>query len=154
MDEFAQDLRTLYGKAYAGITKGTLEVERVGQTVLASQFVACLRPHLQSRVVGMEGAMDQLVLKARFEEAKSKELAAARSGPATKSNKGDANGGTCFGASRKGDRGSSRQDKSTQQEDVTDKCFNCGMEGHYVGIVLTPNRKRKMCRRGGRRSPP
>ena len=38
--------------------------------------------------------MDQLVLKARFEEAKSKELAAARSGPATKSNKGDANGGT------------------------------------------------------------
>ena len=120
---------------------------------IASHFVAGLRP-LQSRVVGMEGGMDQLVLKARFEEAKSKELAAARSGPATKSNKGDANGGTCFGASRKGDRGSSRQDKSTQQEDVTDKCFNCGMEGHYVGIVLTPNRKRKMCRRGGRRSPP
>ena len=73
MDEFAQDLRTLYGEAYAGITKGTLEAERVGQTVLASHFVAGLRPHLQSRVVGMEGGVDQLVLKARFEEAKSKE---------------------------------------------------------------------------------
>ena len=31
------------------------------------------KPFLQSRVVGMEGGMDQLVLKARFEEAKSKE---------------------------------------------------------------------------------
>ena len=61
-DEFTQDLRKLYSKAYSECTRGTLEAEKVGQTVLASQFVAGLHPCLQAKVVGMEGGMDQLVL--------------------------------------------------------------------------------------------
>ena len=48
--------------------------ERVGQTVLASQFVACLHPSLQFKVVGKKGEMEQLVLKARFEETRVKNL--------------------------------------------------------------------------------
>lgn len=88
VDEFAQDLRKLYSRAYAGITRGTQEAERIGQTVLASQFVAGLQPHLQSKVVGMEGDMDKLVLKARFEEAKSRELVATRPEVTTKSGRG------------------------------------------------------------------
>ena len=70
MDEFVQDLRKLYAKAYAGLTKGTPEAENMGQAVLARQFVADLQPNLQSKVIGMEGAMDELVLKACFKEAK------------------------------------------------------------------------------------
>ena len=61
-----------------GFTRGTLEAEKVGQTILASQFVAGLCPSLQAKIVGMEGDMDQLVLKARFEEAKSKELSSSK----------------------------------------------------------------------------
>ena len=68
VDDFAQDLQRLYSQAYAGVTRGTPEAEKVEQTVLASQFVAGLRPNLQDNIVGM---VDQLVLKARFEEARS-----------------------------------------------------------------------------------
>ena len=78
VDEFAQELRKLYSKAYATVTHGTPEAEEVGQRVLASQFVTGLRAELQSKVVGLEGSMDQLVMKARFEEAKYKELTAAK----------------------------------------------------------------------------
>ena len=75
VDDFSQELRKLYSKAYSAVTRGTPEAEKVGQTVLVSQFVAGLRPELQVKVVGMDGTMDQLVLKARFEEEKGKELA-------------------------------------------------------------------------------
>ena len=47
----------------------------MGQSFLANQFVAGLRPELKAKVVSSEGNMEQLLMKARFEEAKQKELA-------------------------------------------------------------------------------
>ena len=52
--------------------------------VLANKFISGLWPELQAKVVGMEGTMDALVLRARFEEAKAKELAAVRTNPERK----------------------------------------------------------------------
>ena len=46
----------------------------MGQTLLANQFVAGLRPDLKRKLIGVEGALEDLILKARFEEAKSREL--------------------------------------------------------------------------------
>ena len=45
------------------------------QSVLANQFVVGLRSELKAKVVGNEGNLDHLLIKARFEEAKQKELA-------------------------------------------------------------------------------
>ena len=42
--------------------------------MLANQFIASLGPKLQSKVVGLKEGIDQLVLKAQFEEAKNKTL--------------------------------------------------------------------------------
>ena len=78
VDDFAQELRKLHSKAYAATTYANPEAEKVGQMVLANQFISGLRPELQAKVVGMEGSMDALVLKARFEEAKAKELTGAK----------------------------------------------------------------------------
>ena len=78
VDEFAQELRQLYAKAYAPVTRGTPEAEEVGQHVLTSQFVTRLRVDIQSAVVGLEGDMDHLLMKAHFEETKRRELAAVR----------------------------------------------------------------------------
>jgi hypothetical protein len=47
----------------------------MGQSVLANQFIAGLHSDLKSKVVGTEGNPEQLLLKARFEEAKKRELA-------------------------------------------------------------------------------
>ena len=47
----------------------------MGQSVLANHFVAGLRPEMKAKVVDSEGNMEQLLMKARFEEVKWKELA-------------------------------------------------------------------------------
>ena len=74
VDDFAQELRKLYSKAYTATTYVNPEAEKGGQMVLANQFISGLQPELQATVVGMEGSMDALVLKPWFEEAKAKEL--------------------------------------------------------------------------------
>ena len=50
----------------------------MGRSVLSSQFVAGLNPTLKSKVAGAEGDFGQLLVKARFEEAKLKEFAGAK----------------------------------------------------------------------------
>lgn len=49
--------------------------------LLANKFVAGLGAELKTKVVGQEGSLDQLLLQARFEEAKRTELANQRSTP-------------------------------------------------------------------------
>ena len=46
------------------------------------QFVAGLLPEIKRRVVGVEGSFDQLLVKARFEEAKRRDL--LEEGPGSK----------------------------------------------------------------------
>ena len=49
-------------------------METMGCTVLTSQFVAGLLPELKSKVAGSEGGFELLLVKARFEEAKLRDL--------------------------------------------------------------------------------
>ena len=44
--------------------------------MLVNQFVSGLHSELQAKIVGIEGSMDEMVAKARFEETKSKEVTA------------------------------------------------------------------------------
>ena len=78
VDEYAQVLKKLYKKAYSTVLRGGAEAEKMGQTVLANQFVAGLRSDLKTKVVGTEGNFEQLLVKACFEEAKNKELIAMK----------------------------------------------------------------------------
>ena len=78
MDDFAQELRKLRSRPYSATTYANREAEKVGQMVLANQFISGVRPELQSKVVGMEEPLGAIVLKDWFEEAKAKELAGAR----------------------------------------------------------------------------
>ena len=128
VDEFAQELKKLFRKAYFSLTKGGTEEEAMGQTVLANQFVSGLRSELKSKVVGFEGNLEQLLVRARFEEAKLRELPSKRlttpvvpvSAPIpTRPSSGNTNRNS---ANRSyAPRNSSGEAKS---------CFNCGMVGH------------------------
>ena len=46
----------------------------MARRVLASQFVAGLKAELKEKLTGVEGDVDQLIEKARFEEIKRQEL--------------------------------------------------------------------------------
>ena len=66
-DEFAQDLKKPFARSYSDVSRGGPEAERLGESLLANQFIAGLRPDLKSKIVGTEGNLDRLLLKARFE---------------------------------------------------------------------------------------
>ena len=78
VDAYAQDLRQRFYKAYPTVQQGTREAAEMGQLVLANQFVAGLLPELKTKVAGSEGKLEQLLTKARFEEAKLCELTVGR----------------------------------------------------------------------------
>ena len=78
VDDYAQDLRKLFHKAYPITSRGSHETEQMGQTILSSQFVAGLLPDIKSKVAGVEGNLEELLTKARFEEAKLRELKCRR----------------------------------------------------------------------------
>ena len=47
VDEYAEALKKLFVKAYSSLARGGQEVETMGQSVLANQFVAGLRSELK-----------------------------------------------------------------------------------------------------------
>ena len=128
VDEYAQELRKLFAKAYSSIARGGPEAESLGQSVLANQFIAGLRADLKAKVVGTEGDLDQLLAKARFEEAKRRELDATKG---NSSSKKPPPGGT-QGSAPKGEQCS--LEKSSPKKPfvplASRTCFNCGMSGH------------------------
>lgn len=69
VDAYAQELKLLY-RAYPLGEQGSPEAETMGRTVLSCQFIAGLFSTIKAKVAGVEGDFEQLVVKARFEEAK------------------------------------------------------------------------------------
>ena len=76
VDDFVQELCRLHTRAYVTAIGASPEAEKVVQKVLVNHFVSGLRCELQAKLVGVDGAMDELVAKACFEETKRKELVA------------------------------------------------------------------------------
>ena len=62
--ESVQDLRKLFNRAYAQATRKGPQAEKMGQVLLANQFVAGLHPELKSKLMGVDGTLEELVLKA------------------------------------------------------------------------------------------
>ena len=130
VDEFAQELKKLFHKAYSSLARGGSEAESMGRSVLANQFVSGLRSELKSKVVGFDGNLEQLLVKARFEEAKLRELSGGRSTPQRgpvptptppRPNSNHTNTNRNLTNRSFASRNSSGESKN---------CYNCGMTGH------------------------
>ena len=137
VDDFAEALRHLYSKAYAERFRGTAEAERMGETILANQFVAGLLPGLKAKVVGSDGTLDQILLKARFEEAKHRELKNLSRPSPTKPKPPEGTTGGSSAPLKSGTPKDWTQPSSRTRGDVKGgakkrplTCFSCGMEGH------------------------
>ena len=74
VDSFAQELKCLFYKAYPSTQPGSPEAEAMGRAVLSSQFVAGLRADINAKVAGVDGDFDELLTKARFEEARFRDF--------------------------------------------------------------------------------
>ena len=71
MDEYGQELKRLFQRAYPKMAR---EESREGKNVMASRFVAGLRREIQEKLPGSEEEFEALLQRARFEEAKRKEI--------------------------------------------------------------------------------
>ena len=130
VDSYAQDLRKLYNKAYSR-THGSREAEAMGRSVLAYQFVAGLLPHLKSKLVGSDGQFEELLTKARFEEARYRDVVV----PGSRQTPIHAGGGGFRqSAGNEVPRGSLQQRQvytNTRPSEVR-KCYHCGGTNHIL----------------------
>ena len=145
VDQFAQEIQKLYNLAYAGAASEGPQAERMGQTLLANQFVTGLRPELKRKLIGTEGSLDELVLKARFEEAKAKEFLGDKSRTATMSRdqrhvpttltpRAAASGTLPSTTAASNSLGGAR---------TRLKCYNCGLDGHMARSCPYPRKNRR-----------
>ena len=70
----AQYLNRLYQYVYPCSERESADAEKMGQTVLTYQFAASLKLETCLKVAGHEGSFEQLLMKARIEEAKLRDL--------------------------------------------------------------------------------
>ena len=163
MDEYAQALRKLFSKAYSTVLRGEPQSNSMGQTVLANQFIAGLRPELKAKVVGTEGNLEQLLLKARFEEAKRKELAAIKTNPLPKKPVPSQSVPPPQRSTPSPQRSTPSPQRSTPRPTANNAsnprpdpksraCFNCGMQGHLARSCPYPRQQRDR-EAHGRREP-
>ena len=125
VDHYAQDLKRLFCRAYTPAQRGSQEAESMTQSVLAYQFVAALQHDIKSKVAGCEGTFEELLTKARFQEARLRDVIQTgkshQPAPTTKMTTGSRD-------SREQPR-PPRSGPPFQKPDV--KCFSCGGSGHF-----------------------
>ena len=125
VDTFAQDLRQLFWKAYASVSRGSQEAEEMGKAVLASQFLAGLHRDIKAKQAGCDGDLEQLLVKVRFEEAKIRDLGStgqvstARK-PASTPERTSVPTKEAFSGGR------------LTRDQSKDTCHGCGGTGHYI----------------------
>ena len=124
VDAYAQDLRRLFHLAYPRAQQGSQEAEDMGRSVLASQFVAGLLPDIKLKLAGVEGSLDELLVKARFQEAKLRDLAGISSMVVTKKPSVPTSQHKGFVTNR------ASENQVRSKPGV--KCFHCQGTGHFA----------------------
>ena len=141
VEQFTQELQKLFNQAYARAARGGTEAEKLARTQLANQFVTGLRPEFKRKLIGVEGSLEELILKARFEEAKGRELALETSHAAagaklsvphtTPTRPPPPAAPTTQGPSVLSPK-TSGPETSGPSRASRGRCFSCGLEGHMA----------------------
>ena len=149
VDDYAQDLRQLFHKAYPMVQRGSREAEEMGRAVLSNQFISGLRPELKTKVAGTDGDFDVLLTKTRFDEAKRRDItgpAAWSKPPFQTRHKLPPRADTTSAGSLPSPGGIQQQNK------LGIKCFICGVSGH-MARSCPKNRRSGLAEAGGRPLP-
>ena len=124
VDTYAQDLQRLFYLAYPQAQQGTQDPEDMGRSVLCCQFVTGLRQEIKLKLAGVEGTFDQLLARARLEEAKLRGL--ADHVPKTFPKK------PSFPLKSTGVERSCTSNASEQLRKAGLRCFTCRGTGHFA----------------------
>ena len=160
VDEYAQDLRRLYQKAYSQAQKGSSAAQKMGESVLAYQFVSGLLPDLKVKVAGTDGGFEHQLLKARFEEAKIRELSTITNRQPMKAvqERTEPRGNYVNRMTRPQQtnahgRGTEQPQQTNRYRRDSDRCHKCGMPGHFRRDCPYPQPHRATEARGNRNNP-
>ena len=155
VDDYAQELRKLFYRAYSTAQDAGSGAEAMGRSVLAYQFVAGLRDKLKAKLVGQSGSFEELLCKARFEEARMREMEAKGKGGVTPLKARHTY--TPLEPGRQGqppanNMASGVKNKHPGQEDLT--CYSCGGVGHFRRDCPLKGRGQPIESPGGERGKP
>ena len=136
VDDYAQELRKLFYKAYPQAMQGTTALEDISKSILCNQFVAGLLPDIKIKVAGTEGSFETLLTKARFEEAKLRDLGKGEPVPSRRQNlRFNVGGGRQFPSNNGGN------------SLPNTRCFKCGSFGHIASNCLLKGRRSRESQR-------
>ena len=114
----------------------------MGQTLLANQFVEGLRAELKRKLIGLEGGLDELILKARFEEAKSQELTQERARDHKLTKPTERTSSSSIPQTTGPATSTTPPSYITGPRTTRVQCYNCGMKGHVARICPYPRMSR------------
>ena len=114
--------------AYPRTRQAGEQAQKFGRSVLAYQFTAGLLPSLRSKVADAEGSFEQLLVKARFEEAKLRDLSGCSNESKQSTAQVKSNPRVPASGYKKSD------DRSVQ------RCYQCNGVGHYAKNCPLKNR--------------
>ena len=136
VDEYAQELRALFRRAYL---KLEWDIGGEGESVLTLRFIARLKTEIQKKLTAAEGTFDQILVRARYEEAQWQELKGGHSdetavrrymttgGQTHQQSSGKSTSSTI---ERTGRRSPTRRDAPRRES--RNGCYHCGSADHYV----------------------
>ena len=114
--------------AYPQAQQGTREAEDMGRSVLSYQFVAGLRQEIKVKLAGVEGTFEELLVRARLEEAKLRDLSERM--PTTHTPRKPLSPSSVHPATttsaKTGNEGCNERPRGGP------KCYNCGGRGHIA----------------------
>ena len=162
VDSYAQDLRRLFHRAYPSSQREGQEAETIAQNVLTNQFVAGLLPAIKVKVAGSEGRFEELLTKARFEEAKRRELSGGQRKSFSMDPRSSTSHQTAGQSATMRHHGKPPQAKEGQTSGPVSRpggaqCYTCGSSAHFArqcpqrhrnGPAEAPGRERGQTRKG------
>ena len=131
VDQYAQELKKLFLRAYPPTQREAPGAETMAQSVLSYQFVDGLVPEIKVKLAGCEGTFEELLSKARFQEARLRDVTpAADTRPTPGAHLPKSTTPVSVDDRRNGRNGRNRTRMTTNKTEL--KCYTCEGTGHFA----------------------